>query len=92
MNLDSPSCCRKGSGPMDLCANIFFEKYVFVLNAIWQIVRYFLQLNSYLIILKYPKFSSCFLTVSIEMSLKKCKILLNSPKYPKKFKLEHWLY
>ena len=41
---------------MDLCANILYEKFVRILDA-FDTFLYFLQLNSYLNILKYPKFS-----------------------------------
>ena len=58
--LNFPKFCKKGSGPMELCVNILYGKFVFVL--------YFAELNFYLNMLKYPNFSTLFLAVSIKIS------------------------
>ena len=68
----------KGSGPVLI---FFMRIFFFILDAFLHIVLCFSQLNFYLNILKYSKFSSFFPAVSIKM--KNWKIL-NSPKYLKK--------
>ena len=55
----------------------------FVLNTFWHIILCFPQLDFHLNIFKYPKFSFSP-AVLVKISLRKCKIILNSPKCPKR--------